>query len=1106
MAESRSVVVKLSANVSGYERSMQQAGKTGSKAMGQVESSSKKADAAMDGLASKAGKVGLAAGTLLAGIGKSAMDWETAWAGVTKTTDGTAAQMAELEEGLRGLATTLPATHQEIAGVAEAAGQLGVAREDIVDFTRVMVDLGETTNLTAEDAATAIAQISNVMGTAGDDVGRFGAALVALGNDGASTESEILQMAQRIAGAGAQIGLAETDILAISNAAASMGINAEAGGSAISRVFTELAKATKQGGKDLESFSQVAGMSADEFTRAFEDDPARAFAAFTQGLDRINKSGGDVFTTLKDLGMSDVRVSQALLSMAASGDLLTDSLDLGAKAWEENTALADEAAKRYDTTAAQVRVAWNKIKDAGIEAGAVLLPVLAKAAEFVGSLADAFGSLPDPVQDAATGLLAITAVLGGGLWFSSKVVGAIRSTRAELTALSRTATTTATGMEAVAATGSRLNKFRAAAGAAGIGLGVLTAQADSSNKAVSVLGSTASGALLGFSVGGPIGAAIGGGAGALLGLATAADGAGESLGNARPPASDFASTLNELTGAATAATREMVFLDLQQRGIIDKGAEIGVSGREMVDAILGVDKAGGRLTQALDGSIKATDGLGDAGVGLAGDLRMVALAFDYQRGSLLAATGATASYKELIQAGFPKEVVTDIKAEGMPTTMADMERLVETYELTPDEIETIVALSGADINDSKMRDLLELGEEYEGSNPKTKVDADTGDTEKKLKAVSEAAETVAESFSRMNSVLSGRANWRDYEAALDAVTESVKANGRTLDTATAKGRANQEALDQVAVSAQKIAENLKGANRVRFLNRAREDLIDSAKQMGKTQKQAEALADYLGLIERSNPKVKVSADTDEANAKVSRLQEKLDRYGLTRANAEAAVHDVASGKIKTIQGLINKYGITRAQAQTLLRDNDVPGKLARINAELDRADRDVTSTITINTHRVNTVMERHLKSPVTNALGGFHPSVRRYAAGGMDRANAHQAEIARGAAPFRVWAEPETQGESYIPHANDHRRPRAESILAQTANLFGGKFVKYAEGDVVMARSIASSTHRSQSVQSAPVVTVGGARVRVFIDGNEVRAVVRQEMDAQDRWEGGLDR
>lgn len=448
-AEVRSVVVKLSMENAQYIAAAIASGDAQVKAQTKAKAATMSAGQALDSLGGKAGKVGAGAAVALGLMAKAAVDWESQWAGVSKTVDGSAEEMAKLEEELRGLATTLPATHEEIAGVAEAAGQLGVAREDIASFTKTMVDLGETTNLTAEDAATSIAQISNVMGTSADDVDNLGSALVALGNDGASTEAQILGMAQRIAGAGSQIGLAESDILAIANAAASMGIEVEAGGSAISKSFTEMAKATKQGGEGLENFASVAGMSADEFVRAFEDDPAQAFASFTSGLDRINKSGGDVFTTLDQLGLSDVRVSQALLGMAASGDLLTDSLALGADAWAENTALAEEAAKRYDTTGAKTQVAWNKIKDAGIDAGDALLPVVASIAEGVGSLADAFGKLPDPVQGVLTKLLAVAAVGAGGFWFTAKAVSAISSTRESLAALSETSPKAAAGLRAV---------------------------------------------------------------------------------------------------------------------------------------------------------------------------------------------------------------------------------------------------------------------------------------------------------------------------------------------------------------------------------------------------------------------------------------------------------------------------------------------------------------------------------------------------------------------------------------------------------------------------------------------------------------------------------
>src|SRR5690606_26132785 len=145
-------------------------------------------------------------------------------------------------------------------------------------------------------------------------------------------------------------------------------------------------------------------------------DPARAVATFIQGLGDISAAGGDVFGTLSDLGMSDIRVSQALLTMAESGDLLTESLDMGAEAWEQNSALQDEFGKRLETTQAQLDIAKNNIVDAGISLGSTFLPPLAAASEAVATFFGWISDLPAPVQTAVgtLGALAGGASLVGG--------------------------------------------------------------------------------------------------------------------------------------------------------------------------------------------------------------------------------------------------------------------------------------------------------------------------------------------------------------------------------------------------------------------------------------------------------------------------------------------------------------------------------------------------------------------------------------------------------------------------------------------------------------------------------------------------------------------
>lgn len=386
---------------------------------------------------------------------KAAMDWQSAWAGVTKTVEGTPAELAAVEQGLRDLTGVLPASHDEIAAVAEAAGQLGVKTQDVVGFTRTMVDLGETTNLTSDQAATALAQLMNIMGTAGEDVDRLGSTIVALGNDGASTEAEIVTMAQRIAGSGKLVGATEGEVLALANALASMGVTAELGGGVASRVLQDLYSAVQTGGEKLEGFAAVAGVSAKDFATAFRDDPVRAMGDFATGLNGVESAGGNVVQTLSDLGFKSTEEQRVLLQLKSAGDLLTDSLELQAEAWGDNSALSEEAAKRYETVESQLGVMRNRITDAAIDLGSVFLPVVAEGAEIVGHFADTIASLdPETQKMIAGGTLAAGAValLGGtALVAVPKIVDLVGQIK--LLATTNTRLTTSLGRAATFLTG-----------------------------------------------------------------------------------------------------------------------------------------------------------------------------------------------------------------------------------------------------------------------------------------------------------------------------------------------------------------------------------------------------------------------------------------------------------------------------------------------------------------------------------------------------------------------------------------------------------------------------------------------------------------------------
>lgn len=335
----------------------------------------------------------------LAVSAKSAIDFESAFTGVEKTVDGTTEQIDDLRQGIIEMSEEIPASTTEIAAVAEVAGQLGIGVEDIEDFTRVMIDLGESTNLSAEEAASALAKYANITGTSADDYSRLGSVIVALGNNFATTESDIVEMATRLASAGTIAGLSETEILALATAMSSVGIEAEAGGTAMSQTLTQISKAVDSGGDKLDTLARISGMSAQEFSDSWKNEPIVALQAFIDGLGRLNEEDESTISLLDELGMEGIRQSNMLQALSLSSDMVADAVQTSNTAWSENSALSAEAEKRYGTTASQLEMTRNRINNMAIELGNKLLPVIEDVLSGVNDLVSWFTSLDDQAQN-----------------------------------------------------------------------------------------------------------------------------------------------------------------------------------------------------------------------------------------------------------------------------------------------------------------------------------------------------------------------------------------------------------------------------------------------------------------------------------------------------------------------------------------------------------------------------------------------------------------------------------------------------------------------------------------------------------------------------------
>lgn len=497
-------------------------------------------------------------------VGKAAISWESAFAGVKKTNDevvNSTGQVVysykDLENGLRGLAKELPASHAEIANVAEAAGQLGIQTPNVVGFTKTMIDLGESTNMSAETAATSLARFANITQMSQKDFDRLGSVIVDLGNNFATTESEITEMGLRLAGAGKQVGMSQGEIMGLATALSSVGIEAEAGGSAFSKVMvnmqlavengvgafdelsamgskaglslSDISKAVLDGGKNLkstagqmgltntqlrsmykeadksaialENFSKVAGLTNAEFADLFKKDPSKAIMKFVEGLSHAEEKGTSAIKVLNDMDIKEVRLRDSLLRAANASGVFGDAIATGNKAWKENTALTEEASKRYETTESKLKMLKNEAVDAAIELGGPLIDALRDGLQAskplikgLGDLAKSFSSLDKEQQKniikwvgiaaAAGPVLSIAGKLTGGIGKLGKSFIGLTASMAKKKAMTAMAAEMASGAvsatsmgTAVAGAGTKVGLFGKLAGLAGgkAGVGALTA-------------------------------------------------------------------------------------------------------------------------------------------------------------------------------------------------------------------------------------------------------------------------------------------------------------------------------------------------------------------------------------------------------------------------------------------------------------------------------------------------------------------------------------------------------------------------------------------------------------------------------------------------------
>ena len=348
-----------------------------SRDMNKIKSENENLKRNLESLRKKAALVFAAMAASAFAVTKAFSQWELALIGVQKTTNATQDEMKRFAAGIQELEKRLPRSAEELARIAANAAQLGVrGRENILRFTEVVAKMETATDVAGQEGTFTLVRFLNLVDKGTEHVEEFASTLVHLGNTSAATEAEILEFSLNLArGTASLSGIATHELAAIGTVMAEIGLRAGLSRTATSRFFDSVREALHKGGRELEVWMKLTGMSREALEKAYGEQPVRIMAAFTE---EAGKVGNQIVPMLKEISLGNVQYSTTFATMAANQGHLTKKLEETVEAYKKNNALQEEFGNFMKALHNKVILLWNALKRLVIQVGEKLAPGLKK--------------------------------------------------------------------------------------------------------------------------------------------------------------------------------------------------------------------------------------------------------------------------------------------------------------------------------------------------------------------------------------------------------------------------------------------------------------------------------------------------------------------------------------------------------------------------------------------------------------------------------------------------------------------------------------------------------------------------------------------------------
>jgi TP901 family phage tail tape measure protein len=413
MEEQEAATKSLAAAQKGMQKTVATPSKVAKLPFGLSEGSLPRVRYAMYDVSAGAAVMGGALVGAFAAAAAAAISFEDDFAQVKRTVEIAGEAAKDLKQDFVDLSTTIPVAFSDLSEIGALGGQLNIAAADLTNFTEVTAKFSATTNVGIDSAGTALGRLDQLINDGAGNFDGLASSILKVGVNSISTESQIIAIAQNIAGIASTVGLTTDEVVGLSGAMASMGIAPEAARSTVTRLFTKIQLAIEEGGEAMDKFGTLSGQTGAQFEAAWKNDAGSSLVAMLSGVDA---AGDSAISTLKELGLTSVRDVPNLLKLAQNTDMLSSALGLASSGLKESAELSSQYGVINETLASKLQILTNTVTAMFASMGESTTGAISS---LISGLTGFFGMMTDfAASDGGqvfTGLLLTLALVGGAM-------------------------------------------------------------------------------------------------------------------------------------------------------------------------------------------------------------------------------------------------------------------------------------------------------------------------------------------------------------------------------------------------------------------------------------------------------------------------------------------------------------------------------------------------------------------------------------------------------------------------------------------------------------------------------------------------------------------